>query len=439
MRRLAVGVALFAISTFSIAGGFAIMEQSVRGLGQSFAGATTGLGDGSSIFYNPAALGKQRGRQFGLLGSRIAPSMVFYDQGSTAIPEIGGFPLPGVPSGDGGDAAWVPNLYYMSPVGQRMQLGFSINAPYGLASEYEPGWQGRYQALRSEMLTINANLSLAYRVTDRFSAGFGLSYYKVETELGNAIDMGSLAFQALGPQVATQLGFVPMGTDGAVKVEGDGDAFGFNLGLHYQLTDHTELALGYKPEVDIDLAGDAYFTVPQTAIPLTQMGLFVDDTVTADITFPEIWSFGLAHRFQRLTVALDALNVGWSSFQELRIKFDSGQPDAFVDESWKDSWRYALGFNYIWSNNLIVRAGYAIDDTPIPDPQHRTPRIPDNDRTWYSAGFTYVMNPNLTIDLAYADVRSDDTDMENSAGTDLLRGSFELAAEVFSIGFTYRY
>ena len=45
----------------AFAGGFAILEQSPEGLGQAYAGSGLGFGDGSSVYYNPAAMTDLKG------------------------------------------------------------------------------------------------------------------------------------------------------------------------------------------------------------------------------------------------------------------------------------------------------------------------------------------------------------------------------------------
>jgi long-chain fatty acid transport protein len=61
-----------------------------------------------------------------------------------------------------------------------------ISAPFGLATEYDRGWVGQAQSIKSEVRTINYNPSLAYRVSDKVSLGFGVNYQKIDAELTNA-------------------------------------------------------------------------------------------------------------------------------------------------------------------------------------------------------------------------------------------------------------
>jgi long-chain fatty acid transport protein len=66
-------------------------------------------------------------------------------------------------------------------------LGFGVSAPFGLATEYDQdGWAGQAQAIKSEIKTINFNPSVAYRVNDKVSLGFGVNYQTIDGELTSA-------------------------------------------------------------------------------------------------------------------------------------------------------------------------------------------------------------------------------------------------------------
>lgn len=84
--------------------GIAVMEQSVKELGQAFSGAPSNIDDGSMVFFNPGAMSQVRGRLVSVAGYAIAPSAVFHDNASHLSPLLGGVPLKG---GNGGDS---PNL-----------------------------------------------------------------------------------------------------------------------------------------------------------------------------------------------------------------------------------------------------------------------------------------------------------------------------------------
>jgi long-chain fatty acid transport protein len=65
-------------------------------------------------------------------------------------------------------------------------------APFGLKTEYDPSWAGRYIAIKPEMKTMGFNPVVAYKINDAFSFGPGVVYQNAETELTNAINFEKL-------------------------------------------------------------------------------------------------------------------------------------------------------------------------------------------------------------------------------------------------------
>ena len=61
-------------------------------------------------------------------------------------------------------------MYDASP---DLKFGLALTAPFGLQTQYDSDWIGRYQAIRSDIATININPNVAYRVSDWLSVGGG--------------------------------------------------------------------------------------------------------------------------------------------------------------------------------------------------------------------------------------------------------------------------
>lgn len=116
----------------------------------------------------------------------------------------------------------------------------------------------------------------------------------------------------------------------------------------------------------------------------------------------------------------DVAWTDWSSVQELRIVRDSGATASVTPERWSDTWRFALGATYAMNDRVTLRAGVALDETPVPD-DTRTPRLPDSDRTWVAIGAHWEISPALLMDFGYAHLFSDtvslDQDTENVAAS----------------------
>ncbi|MEZ4753626.1 MAG: outer membrane protein transport protein [Bdellovibrionota bacterium] len=396
---------LLAHNTF--AGGFALQEQSGEGVGVAFAGATAGYGDGSSAYFNPAAMAGIDGTQFSASGHIISTSADFKNTGSSLVPALGGSPIIGTDGGDAGGTFFVPNVYAIHPINERLTFGFGLNAPFGLETDHDAGWVGRYQALKSELTVINLNPALSYEFTDQFSVGVAARVMYLDATLTNAVDFGSVGVSSLGLPTASALGLLPQSADGHARVEGDDWTTGFTVGGNYRYGESNENSLGlsWRNKVSADLEGSAEFTVPTSALALTSTGAFTNTDVTAGVTLPEAITAGWRHWMtDDFALLAEAEWTRWSRFNELRVNFASVQPDSVTDESWENTWRVALGGMYKVTEDLTLKAGWSYDQSPIPDAAHRTPRIPDNDRNWLSLGLGYQLTENLAANLSYAHI-----------------------------------
>jgi long-chain fatty acid transport protein len=421
--------------------GIAIMEQSTVELGRAFAGASTNLDDGSAVFFNPGALGQLRGSLVSLAGYVVVPSTRFRNSGSQLSPALGGGPLLGGNGGDAGVTTLIPNFYAVHELNRQFVLGLGINAPFGVHSSYQPGWQGRYQALDSEIRTLNINPSLAIRFSERLSFGLGLDIQYLDAKLTNAVDFGSVCFGTLGPAACAPRGLLPQQADGQARLEGNSLGVGYNLGVLYALSPETRLGAAYRSQVDHAVAGDADFTVPAAAVPLTATGRFSPTRIHAPITLPDSVSFGFFHRFDsHWSVSADALWTHWSTVRSLDVRFSSPQPESVQPLDWRDTWRAALGVNYEVAPGTVVRLGVAYDETPIPGAAQRIPRIPDSDRVWLAAGLSFRPLPQMAVHGGYAHLFMRNAPLRSAGATgDLLAGSHANAIDIVGLQFDWRF
>ncbi len=439
---------LLTLPATSFAAGFAIIEQSASGLGNAYAGGAAAAEDASTIFFNPAGLTRLPHRQLIAAGHVIAPQANFSNNGTQSL-------LPGVAvalGGNGGNAggeAFVPNLYYSMPVNNDLVFGIGINAPFGLKTEYDRGWIGRYHAIESELKTVNINPTIAWKASDQLSLGFGVSAQYVEATLSREIDTGSACVGLLTvagdpTPVATcagTFGLTPQQSDGFAEINGDDWSYGFNFGALYQLNDVTRVGLAYRSKVSHELEGDANFTVPAGFSALVGPTQYIDTGAKADVDLPESLSLSIYHDVNdKLSVMGDVTYTRWDRFEELRVRYDSAQADTVTPEQWDNSYRVAFGANYRVDSGLTLRAGVAFDEEPIPNDSLRTPRIPGNDRTWLAVGAQFAASDKMLFDVGYAHLRVADTNINHSdatAGT--LIGSYQNEVDIFSAQLTYNF
>ncbi|RUM93571.1 MAG: hydrocarbon degradation protein [Thiothrix sp.] len=418
------------------AAGFAIIEHSASGMGNAFAGAAAVANDASTAWFNPAGLTLIKTPQLMVAGHLIDASSEFTDKGSSVSPALtGGAVVPGSITGSNDDgvpgAAFVPNFYYVRPLGDKVSFGLAINAAFGLETDYEDDWVGRYHGLNSALTTLNINPSLGWKINDQLSLGAGVSLQYVNAELSGAIDSTAACLGLAGTnsqllQACTSAGLGPgtqatLENDSKGKNESDSIAVGFNLGLMYSVNEATRLGMAYRSGITQSTEGDAKFTVNENFKPVLEQinaGLratnagkqfFTDTDITAEVDLPPSLSLSIAHQANaRLQLLGDITWTGWSSFEELRIKYASGQNDTATDESWEDVIRLSMGGNYQLDDKWTLRAGVAFDEEAIPDEKHRTPRIPGNDRWWLSLGAGLNVSKKIHLDFGFAHLFLDD-------------------------------
>ena len=447
VHLLAVGALLCVCISKADASGFYLIDQSVSNMGTAYAGGAAMAEDVGTIYFNPAGLTRlQQGQFIGGLNFILTPESEYHDRGSTHL-LLGQGVLGSDEGGNGGVSGLVPNFYVSKPLSDSLAFGLGVNAPFGLATEYNQDWIGRYHAVKSELKTININPALAFKVNERMSLGFGINYQYIEAEISNAIDIGTLnalpaAAGGFGGSF-NALGLLPAASDGFVTLDGDDWSWGYNVGVLFEQSDKTRFGFSYRSKVSHSLQGDADFTIPGGGVIEAGTGLFGDAGVRSSVALPAIASASVWHALDsNWTLMADISWTEWSNIYELRFDFDSAQPDGVTSYQWRNTRRYAIGASYTSTGELSYRAGIAFDETPIPNPQLRNPRLPGEDRTWVAVGLGYRFSSQLSLDVAYAHLFAKGPVIQKTAtGEDALlgglNGTYEASGNTISLQFKW--
>ena len=174
-------------------------------------------------------------------------------------------------------------------------------------------------------------------------------------------------------------------------------------------------------------------------------GATLNTDISADLTLPETFSFSafsqLNDHWELLT---DITWTRWSQFKELKILRENGSGTVVgspVTEHWNNVLRYSVGLNYRYSDTIKLRTGIAYDDEAI-DNEHRTARIPGNDRTWLSFGASWQYNPETKLDIGYTHLFIKDAhinDDQRAAGRGLISGTYQGSADILSLQLTRQF
>ncbi|MFJ4373690.1 OmpP1/FadL family transporter [Pseudomonas japonica] len=412
---LTLAVAL--ASSNLLASGFALNEQSISGMGTGFAGRSSSADDASTVYGNPAGMSRLKREQVTVGGAAvIAKTDLKHARGTFGGSNDGDMvPVVGVPMG-----------YYVKPIDEHWSVGFGMYVPFGLITDYETGFAGRYFGSKSEVQVVTFQPTVSYAFNDVVSIGFGPTINHIKGSLqSNALNAGSLGRN-----------------DGQVKISGDDTAVGYNIGILVQPTEHTRLGLTYHSMVDYKLEGD-------TKIQGTGFGPFNGGKYDASLNIktPESVDFSITHELDdQWTLYAGSTWTRWSRLEAITVK-NEGVPAPLranlgtisEEQNWHDTWAHAIGASYKVNKEWVLRTGFTVDQSPTNN-VNRSPRIPTGDRKIFSIGAGWSPTDDMTIDLAYSYLWEEDTKVNlRDPSKGAYSATYENSAHGLGASLTYRF
>lgn len=429
-RILVIVAVTFGCAPYAQAAGFYLQEQSTTHQGMSFAGAAADPVDASTIYFNPAGMTSLKNADSQVGVNMIAPYLRMTDRG-TSVTTGGTSESITATSGDGGNPyhpSPVPNAYLAIPVDEshRAWVGLGVTFPFGLASEYEDDFYGRYDSTKSVLKVVDMAPSFGYAAYDWLSIGGGLNIQHADGQLANAY-----------PNPAAAAGTPDPSTDGYQDLSGQDVSFGYNIGLMARPRNDTRIGLHYRSAINHDLRGRVITKLP-AALGATTLRF----DGTAKLKLPDIATLAAAYDVNdRLTVQGHVIWFGWSNFNDLPVDV-VGATDSAIVQNYRDTIDLALGAKYRMNDDWQIKAGYQFDQTPTQD-NYRNTRMPDGDRHWFSAGATYHLNDRIDLDVAgtYIKVMPGDIDLTRSfaTGSVQIHGTTEADIGILSAGLRYKF
>lgn len=421
----------------AFASAFQLHETSTSGLGRAYAGDAAVAENAAVVATNPALMTFFKQPEISVGGIYVRPNIDL--KGTTSVGPLGGL----VPESQAVDAghndiaakALLPYLYTVYPINDRFAVGGGINVNYGLATEFNSGYNAGYFGGKTDLTALNFNLSGAYRVTNKLSLGAGVNAVYADATIERNLGAASQYF--------TTLGMGAPGSDAvAAKLKGDKWGYGWNVGLVYEFNENNRIGLAYHSHVDIKFDGDFTSDIPNN--PKIGGGKLT-------LPLPAYWEIAGYHKvLPKFAVTYSIKRTEWSRFSELRAY--RGDMELFKKkENFSDTTRIALGFIYDVNDALTLRTGIAHDETAVSKGYHSM-SIPDTDRTWYTVGATYRFTPNLSLDAGFAYIKGRNltfTETENILDISLngqrvlvpatANVSSKSSATLYGLGLNYRF
>jgi long-chain fatty acid transport protein len=439
---VASALGLMAAAPEANAAAFALAEQGVRGLGNAYAGAAAAAEDASTVWWNPAGMARLGPGKHALLGGHVIVPLTEFSNGASVIAAASN-PARTGNGRNAGDATLIPNLFFAMDLNPHWSFGLGVNAPFGLATKYAPDWIGRFHGINSEVKTININPSVSYKLSDRTSIGFGISYQHGEIDLLSAVNFSGVAVGAGGAALLAAVGGA--GVEGQNATSLDGDAWGFNAGALFDVTPATRVGIAYRSSLNYKMDGTTTFTGRPAAfagIPALAAAT-ADGNVRLDLKTPDNLSVSVAHKAtDRWEILGDVTWTQWSRIKRLPLIRDSGATLDTLSFNFKDALRYSIGANYKLNSPWTLKMGAAFDESPVPNAEDRSVRLPDNDRYWLSFGASYDASRSSRLDFGYTYVGVKNADINNNQTAQargIVHGAYKASVNILSIQYQHSF
>ena len=250
-----------------------------------------------------------------------------------------------------------PGLYYARPLGERWAVGIGPNSAMGLGASFDDDWAGRYLIQEWSLAFAGIAPSVAYRINERvFNRGIP-AHYVLTIHAGEG-----------------RLQFTPGSADGSFELKANGWGMGVNVGILYELTEHTRFGLTYRSKVSVTEKGKPEFSnlTAERAQLLNKFGVLNED-ISIDTSTPQTVNAGMFHEFGNgWSFSLD---VAWVDFSEWGLEEVTIGDSAITMRpgNYNDIWAATVGVNYALTPQWKVSSGVFYVSPPMDEETTRPP------------------------------------------------------------------
>ncbi len=425
-KRSLLAVTVTLATQQAVAAGFQLNAQSATGLGRAFAGDAVIADNASVMARNPAAMALFDKMELSLGFESITSIIDVKDatytspMGSSAADY----------DGSGGTSV-APNIHLIVPVNEQFAWGVNAYSNFGTNTEFPSDYIAAEYGGSTDVKSINFGLAASYRVDNKLSFGAGLDLIYGQGTLKRTFSDSLYTGPVLNQETGT---LAAMNGSDVVNVDNaDGWAIGFNIGTVYELDENNRFGLSYRysPEFKAEDDNGQEITLP----------------------LPDIAEFSGFHKIEdtKFAVHYSVQWIGWSAFDKIdfeNLNATSSPIGAQLaalnggvyskDYQWQDGWHYAIGGTYYLNSDWTLRAGYMYDTSA--QGKLTSISVPDSDRQWLSAGFTYAIDQASNVDFGFTYLLGKDIKVEESlasGGTTVSSVSGTTRADAILVGLQY--
>nr|WP_086938647.1 outer membrane protein transport protein [Thaumasiovibrio occultus] len=383
--------ALAVASTSAMAAGFQLNAQSATGIGRAFAGDAVIADNAAVMARNPAAMALFDEKAFSIGFETITTDIKVSDAEYTTP-----FSSANADYDEAGGTSIAPNIHLIVPVNEKFAYGVNAYSNFGTKTEFSDDYVASAFGGLTDVKSFNFGLSGSYRVNDNWSFGAGLDLI---------YGQGSMKRSFAGSDI--------LNIDGA-----DGFAAGFNLGTVYELDENNRFGFSYRYSPEFEAEDDKG---QKLVLPL-----------------PDIAEFSGYHKLEdtKFAVHYSIQYIGWGSFDQIDFEnLEKPIPGNSKVYAWQDGWHYSLGGTYFLNDKWTLRAGYMYD-TSAQD-KVTSISVPDSDRQWLSAGFTYHFDAKSNLDFGFTYLMGKEVDVNEDLMDGLLEVNAKTQANAILMGLQY--
>ncbi|MCE2570522.1 outer membrane protein transport protein [Motilimonas eburnea] len=399
-KRLGV-LSLACIAGPSWAAGFQLNSQSATGLGRAFAGDAV-IGDNASVMARNAAAMTLFDSAAMSLGFIVLDTDIKVKNSQYTSVFAPGQSF-SADFSDAGDTSVAPNLHVIVPINDQWVWGANLYSNFGTKTEFDANYVAPEFGGKTDVKSFNLGASLAYRINEQWSLGAGLDLVYGKGKMRRALN-------------------TPAGQQPLLDIDADGFALGFNLGAMFELNANNRFGLSYRYSPKLEAKGDILYA-PNQANPLIK-----NDKLYMPL--PDMIEFSGYHRVSaQWALHYSVQWIGWDAFDVLK----SDGHGVINRYEWQDGFHYAIGATYELNSSWTLRAGY-MHDTSAQD-KITSISVPDSDRNWFSAGFSYHLNANSAIDVGATYLMGEDVKVTEQSPYSQLEG--KTRADAVLVGVQY--
>lgn len=397
LSRAIAGILLASMSIGAQAAGFSIhAEGSAVNTGNAGAGMAAEAQDASTAFFNPAGLTHIEHEQIVASGNVIIANGSF--NGTSVFSYVPPSPLslaipPVVQTGNATTQGifFVPAGYYAKPIGENATLGFGMNGPFGLKTDWGLTNPFRYAGTETQVQVVNFFPAIGVKITDKISLGAAIDVQYMTVDFNSVVTLGNLA---------------PINTDSTSTNHGTSTGIGAHGGILIDFNPQTRLGINYQSRVKHNLTGYSKLEGPILAAVLgfPGPGSLTSDSLNASATLPGSTTVSLFHKLnEKFDIMGTVRYIEWSVLKDItlnNVQTPTGLTNSTSVTNYRDTWRVVLGGNWHVNEKILLRAGVGYDQTPTEN-AFRDIRLPDGDRYLVSVGAHYQASEQLGLDVGY--------------------------------------